>query len=100
VQWQGNRIVCACVSTETVSTYTDYCSLDLCKINALVVTRFKICLQFDFIWWDSPLVSASTGVLSAVVGRRRWGQSHYIVHWAVIHSYAANLGIFTITRLI
>jgi len=40
-------------------------------INAFVVAQFKICLQFEFVCWQSLPVSALTGVLVAVLGRRR-----------------------------
>jgi hypothetical protein len=68
-------------------------------INALVFTQLKICLQFDFIWWDSLPGSASTSILSAAVARRIWGKIPYNVLCSTIHSYAANMDICVITRL-
>jgi hypothetical protein len=38
-------------------------------IKALFVTHFKICLQYDFIWWVLPPVGAAIGVLGVAV----WG---------------------------
>ena len=48
--------VCVCVRVRVrarfhwQSMYFDQWSLEPCY-NTMVVTQFKICLQFDFIWW-------------------------------------------------
>lgn len=36
-------------------------------IKAFFVTQFKICLQYDFIWWVLPPVGAAIGVLGVAV---------------------------------
>jgi hypothetical protein len=58
-----------CASTEKVSILITVLQIHVI-VNALFVTQFKTCLQFEVIWWDSSPVSASTEFLSAVVGRK------------------------------
>jgi hypothetical protein len=87
--------MCTCVSTDKVSILIIVLHSHVIS-NALVVTKFKICLQFDFIWWNSPSVSASTGVLSAAVLSRRKGNSQTTNH---VRYIADNIPLKTFNKI-